>query len=256
MQLANLKTLPPRNSKPQGAQLPILQEAEAEMEDHTNWGRGDGRRQAGLGKEGQQSARGGEELASSSIRCLLGPEEAMVGCGALQGPCWHILFGVYTAVEQGSLPRPGHGRGHRPPCLGTLPRQSLTSPSPPPPPLTWDPVKSPKWKTCYNSTRDTRTSYISCHPKSGWKSRRGSAWLSGRPRRLQLSEPKRAVQVQPSLLCPKAAATTTWVSWASPTVALFSAQAFPVLGGSGGEVWGSPPQRFPPPKAGSSSSIT
>lgn len=70
---------------------------------------------------------------------------------------------------------------------GTLQWQSLSSPDP-----SLGPAKSPKWKTPCSSTRPTRISSTSCHPRSGWRSRRRSAWPSERPRRLP-SSPKRVV---------------------------------------------------------------
>ena len=44
-------------------------------------------------------------------------------------------------------------------------------------------VKSPDVRTRCSSTRSTRTSCTSCHPRSGCRSRTRSTWLLNRPRR-------------------------------------------------------------------------
>lgn len=106
-------------------------------------------------------------------------------------------------------PRPGHGAGltPRPFCPGSggdlgnravLLRRPALSPmcrvrvaSPPRGPGAEPDLarpllgaaKSPSLRTCCSSTRSIRTSCTSCHPGSGWRSRRRSALLSDRPRR-------------------------------------------------------------------------
>lgn len=44
-------------------------------------------------------------------------------------------------------------------------------------------AKSPDLKTLCNITRSARISCTSCRPRTGWKNKRRSTWLSDRPRR-------------------------------------------------------------------------